>query len=138
MNVPSPTKSTETQATSARTQSTQTIRRSGDERSAPDTSCLYPYKPAAAVMPRRSGHPGVRRWSPEDGGEGLRRVLLLRPLVPPQGANKIYRSDEVFLIEKAKRNDQRITSIPYKSPRMMWYAPLVKQEKSPKNNVDSV
>ena len=32
-------------------------------------------------QPRRSGHPGVRRWSPEDGGEGLRRVLLLRPLV---------------------------------------------------------
>ena len=31
--------------------------------------------PAAADLP------GVRRWSPEDGGEGLRRVHLLCPLV---------------------------------------------------------
>ena len=57
---------------------------------------------AAANMPRRSGYPGVRRWSPEDGGEGLRRVLLLRPLV------------------------RRKATI--KSTRMTWYSPLVKPE----------
>ena len=32
----------------------------------------------------------------------------------PQGNNKIYKSDEVFLIEKAKRNDQSQTQFPYK------------------------
>ena len=64
--------------------------------------------PAAADLP------GVRRWSPEDGGEGLRRVLLLRPLVPPQGANKIYTSDEVFLIEKTNTIDISKTPFPYK------------------------
>ena len=64
-------------------------------------------------MPRRSGSPGVRRWSPEDGGEGLRRVLLLRPLVPPQGADKIYKCDAVFLIEEIKRSDTSLTQFPY-------------------------
>ena len=43
--------------------------------------------PAASGEPRKRGS-GVRRWSPEDGGEGLLRVPLLRPLVPPQGAIK--------------------------------------------------
>ena len=32
----------------------------------------------------------------------------------PQGNNKIYKSDEVFLIEKAKRNDISQTQFPYK------------------------
>ena len=50
----------------------------------------------------------------------------------PQGNNKIYKCDEVFLIEKAKRNDQRITQFPYKSTRMTWYSPLVKPERRSK------
>ena len=55
-------------------------------------------------FPAAADNPGVRRWSPEDGGEGLRRVHLLRPLVPPQGANKIYKSDVVFPIGEARKN----------------------------------
>ena len=39
---------TETQAIQARTQSTQTIHRSGDKRPAPELHKLNPYKPAAA------------------------------------------------------------------------------------------
>ena len=97
-------KPTETQATSARTQSTQSIRRSGDDRPAPDTSYLNCPKPAAAVMPRRSGFPGWMRWSPEDGEGGLRRVLLPRPLV------------------------RRKATI--KSTHTMWYSLLVKPEKT--------
>ena len=55
----SPTKSTETRTISARTHSTQTPRRSGDEQFAPDTSCLYPYKPAAAnISPPQRISPG--------------------------------------------------------------------------------
>ena len=81
-------------------------------------------------MLRRSGFPGVRRWSPEDGGEGLRRVLLLRPLVPPQGANKIYKSDEVFLIEESKTNDQSKTPIPYKNKRPQPNAVSLSPKKS--------
>ena len=69
---------------------------------------------AAAKVPRRSGSPGVRRWSPEDGGEGLRRVLLLRPLVPPQGANKIYTYDVVFRIGESNTNKSSQTQFPYK------------------------
>ena len=86
-------------------------------------------------MPRRSGFPGVRRWSPEDGGEGLRRVHLLRPLVPPQGANKIYTYDVVFSPGEArikfqakrrfliKTNDQSKTWIPYKKEKAEERAP---------------
>ena len=37
--------------------------------------------PRQQICPAAADTPGVRRWSPEDGGEGLRRVLLLRPLV---------------------------------------------------------
>ena len=37
--------------------------------------------PRQQICPAAADIPGVRRWSPEDGGEGLRRVRLLRPLV---------------------------------------------------------
>ena len=46
-----------------------------------NTATYIPVSPRQPTFPRRSGFLGVRRWSPEDGGEGLRRVLLLRPLV---------------------------------------------------------
>ena len=54
---------------------------------------------AAADMPRRSGYP-------QGSGEVLERdrgsqsPVSFQP--PPRGANKIYRSDEVFLIEKSQ------------------------------------
>ena len=52
---------TETQAIPARTQSTQTLRRSGDERPAPELHKLYWYKPAAAIInPAASGEPRKR------------------------------------------------------------------------------
>ena len=35
---------------------------------------------------------------------------------PPRGANKIYRSDEVFLIEKTQTNDISQTQFPYNAP----------------------
>ncbi|MDY3941856.1 MAG: hypothetical protein SOZ09_07720, partial [Eubacteriales bacterium] len=35
----------------------------------------------------------------------------------PQGNNKIYRSDEVFLIEKTNTNDTGKTQFPYKKQR---------------------
>ena len=68
-------------------------------------------------MPRRSGSPGLERG--ESRGWGRRA-----PQSPPSplfGAparnNKIYRSDEVFLIEEARRNPQSQTSIPYKKTK---------------------
>ena len=67
-----------------------------------NTATYIPVSPRQPTFPRRSGFLGVRRWSPEDGGEGLRRVLLLRPLV------------------------RRKATI--KSTRMTWYSPLVKPE----------
>ena len=96
-----PTKFSETRTVQARTQSTQSIRRSGDERPAPEYSYLYCPKPAAAVMPRRSGFPGLRRWSPEDGGEGLRRVHLLRPLVRRKATIKSTRAMRYSSLKKA-------------------------------------
>ena len=59
---------TETQAIPARTQSTQTIHRSGDKRPAPELHKLYPCKPAAAestppqrISPREN-HACVIPW----------------------------------------------------------------------------
>ena len=37
-------------------------------------------------------------WSPEDASFGA-----------PARSNKIYKSDEVFLIEEAKKSDQNLT-----------------------------
>ena len=48
----------------------------------------------------------------------------------PQGNNKIYRSDEVFLIEKNNKSDTNKTQIPYRRIRTTWYSPLVKPEES--------
>ena len=58
---------------------------------------------AAAKIPRRSG-------SPKGSGEVLERDRGSKSPVsfqpPPRGANKIYKCDAVFCIEKAKTNDQ--------------------------------
>ena len=69
---------TETQAIPARTQSTQTLRRSGDERPVPELHKLYWYKPAAAIInPAAAVSPGKRLRGVGEKGEGLRRVRLL-------------------------------------------------------------
>ena len=55
---------TETRAIPARTQSTQTSHRSGDERPAPELHKLYWYKPAAAIInpPQAVNHASVVPW----------------------------------------------------------------------------
>ena len=98
-----PNNPTETRTIQARTQSTKTIRRSGDEQFAPEYSYLNWYKPRQPKCPAAADSPGWMRWSPEDGEGGLRRVLLPRPLV------------------------RRKATI--KSTRMTWYSPLVKPER---------
>ena len=67
-----------------------------------NTATYIPVNRGSRYAPPQRIPPGVRRWSPEDGGEGLRRVLLLRPLV------------------------RRKATI--KSTHTMWYSPLVKPE----------
>ena len=66
---------------------------------------------AAAKMPRRSG-------SPKGSGEVLERDRGSKSPVsfqpPPRGANKIYKSDEVFRIGESKTNPIRKTQFPYK------------------------
>ena len=71
-----------------------------------NTATYIAPSPRQQSCPAAADNPGVRRWSPEDGGEGLRRVLLLRPLV------------------------RRKATI--KSTRMTWYSPLVKQKQTTK------
>ena len=93
----SPTKSTETRTISARTQSNQTPRRSGDEQSAPDTGILYPCQPRQPICPAAADtHRGQERcWR----GIGDRNPLSL---------------------SNRPREEQ------IKSTRMTWYSPLVK------------
>ena len=71
-----------------------------------NTADYIPVNPRQPTCPAAADNPGVRRWSPEDGGEGLRRVHLLRPLV------------------------RRKATI--KSTRMTWYSSLVKPERRSK------
>ena len=78
---PKPNNPTETRAIPARTQ----IAAQNSELGIIDLhriqeSYIAP-SPRQQSCPAAADTPGVRRWSPEDGGEGLRRVLLLRPLV---------------------------------------------------------
>ena len=44
-------------------------------------AAYIPVNRGSLHFPAAADNPGWMRWSPEDGGEGLRRVLLLRPLV---------------------------------------------------------
>ena len=64
---------------------------------------------AAAVMPRRSGHP-------QGSGEVLERDRGSKSPVsfqpPPRGVNKIYTYDVVFFIGEAKINNHSQTQIP--------------------------
>ena len=108
-----PNTPTETRTIPARTQSTQTKFGTGDKRPAPEYSYLYCPKPAAAVMPRRSGFPGWMRWSPEDGEGGLRRVLLPRPLVRRKATIKSTSAMRYSALEKTKTNDHSQPPIPY-------------------------
>ena len=88
----------------ARTQSTQTIYRSGDDRPAPETSCLYPYKPAAAII------------SPAAADS-------------PRGQERCWRGigDRNPLSLFNRPREEKI-----KSTHMMWYSPLVKPERRSK------
>ena len=65
-------------------------------------------------MPRRSG-------SPKGSGEVLERDRGSKSPVsfqpPPRGANKIYRSDAVFLMEESKTNDISQPQLPFTPPR---------------------
>ena len=68
-------------------------------------------------MPRRSGHPGWMRWSPEDGEGGLRRVLLPRPLVRRKATIKSTSAMRYSALEKTKTNDISQTQFPYNKAR---------------------
>ena len=52
---------------------------------------------------------------------GSKSPVSLQP--PPRGANKIYESDEVFLMEESKTNDISKTWIPYKKEKAEERAP---------------
>ena len=84
-------------------------------------------------MPRRSGHPGVRRWSPEDGGEGLRRVHLLRPLVRRKATIKSTEAMRYSSWKKAKRNDISQAQFPYKITKDISRTQFDKPTASQKN-----
>ena len=65
---------------------------------------------AAAKMPRRSGYP---KGSGEvlERDRGSQSPVSFQP--PPRGANKIYRSDEVFRIGEANTKPISSTQLPY-------------------------
>ena len=101
------------QATSARTQSTQTIYRSGDEQFAPDTGILNPCQPRQQICPAAADFPrGQERcWR----GIGDRKSpVSFQP--PPRGVNKIYKCDVVFFIEESNTNDHSQPQFPYNAP----------------------
>ncbi|MDD7774676.1 MAG: hypothetical protein PT954_09715, partial [Eubacteriales bacterium] len=72
------------------------------------------YKPAAADMPRRSGHPPgsgeVLEWD-----RGSKAPVSYQP--PPRGENKIYTYDVVFPIGENNTTNQSKTQFPYLPPR---------------------
>ena len=111
-----PNNPTETRTISARTQGTQSSRRSGDNRPAPDTRILYPYKPAAAKSTRRSGTPRVDEVESRGWGRRAPQSPSSSSFGAPQGNNEIYTYDVVFLIEEAKINKSSKTPIPYNAP----------------------
>ena len=62
--------------------------------------------PRQQICPAAADTPGVRRWSPEDGGEGLRRVLLLRPLVRRKATIKSTRAMRYSSLKKPMQTIQ--------------------------------
>ena len=65
-------------------------------------------------MPRHSGFPRVDEVESRGWGRRAPQSPSSSSFGAPQGNNKIYKSDAVFLIEKAKRNDISQTPFPYK------------------------
>ena len=76
-----PNNPTETRTISARTQIAKQHSELGISDLHRNIADYIAPNPRQQICPAAADTPGVRRWSPEDGGEGLRRVLLLRPLV---------------------------------------------------------
>ena len=77
-------------------------------------------------MSRRSGSPGLERGESRGWGRRAPQSPPSPLFGAPARSNKIYRSDEVFLIEEARRNPQSQTSIPYKKTKEISQL-LVKQ-----------
>ena len=88
----------------ARTQSTQSSRRSGDKRLAPDTGFLNCPKPAAAQYPAAAIPQGWKGGSPEGGEGGIRKSRRPHSLVPPQGAIKSTRAMRYSSLKKPEEN----------------------------------
>ena len=85
--------------------------------------------------PRRSGHPGWMRWSPEDGEGGLRRVLLPRPLVRRKATMKSTRAMWYSSWKKPKETtkEQRrflINTNPISQPQFPYRQTASRKEKS--------
>ena len=77
-----------------------------------------PISPRQPICPAAADNPGVRRWSPEDGGEGLRRVLLLRPLVRRKATMKSTRAMRYSALVKTNTIPISQTQFPYnKAPK---------------------
>ena len=79
-----------------------------------NTADYIPVNCGSLHFPAAADTPGVRRWSPEEGGEGLRRVHLLRPLVRRKATMKSTEAMRYSPLVKPERKIQRITPIPYK------------------------
>ena len=65
-------------------------------------------------MPRRSGYPRVDEVESRGWGRRAPQSPSSSSFGAPQGNNKIYKSDEVFLIGEANKNDYSKTPFPYK------------------------
>ena len=91
------------QTIQTRTQSTQTLRRSGDKKSAPDTKIQYWYKPRQPNQPAAAIPQGWKGGSPEGGEGGIRKSRRPHSLVPPQGAIKSTRAMRYSSLKKTNK-----------------------------------
>ena len=77
-------------------------------------AAYIPISPRQQSCPAAAESPGVDEVESRGWGRRAPQSPSSSSFGAPQGNNKIYRSDEVFLIEESNTNDQRITPIPYK------------------------
>ena len=77
-------------------------------------AAYIPVNPRQPTFPRRSGHLRVDEVESRGWGRRAPQSPSSSSFGAPQGNNEIYKCDAVFLIEKAKINDQSQTQIPYK------------------------
>ena len=109
-----PNNPTETRAIQARTQKAAQHSELGISDLHRNTTDYIPVNRGSLHFPAAADLPGVRRWSPEDGGEGLRRVLLLRPLVRRKATIKSTIAIRYSTLVKTNTIPISQTQFPYK------------------------